>query len=600
MHAAEEIAQEIYQVYSSGRNGIVLELERRQELEPVVRILQSAYFDNRKTGRAGVDIHYGLKKERAGISFAPACYQITRICNRKLEDGEAGMEGVLPDSSLAAAVEHFMADKHIGFVILHDFQLIDARQKAKLVPALLQALGKQNVREMPLLLITVDGRAHLPEELFPYIHLIEGRKPGTVEMKEQVSSLLSQKGLLASENFQREIVSYLRGFHCFEAAYLFERAQLLYGAEAFDEDKKRILELISSEKVKLLEKDRLLEWKMVKHADIANMQAVKKYLKESGLIMGSLDDAMENGVEVPKGILIMGLPGTGKSLFAQYAASVLKLPLIRLEMGRMMGGHVGDSERNLRNAQKQAEEMAPCILWIDEIEKGFSGADGKNRDGNDYLQRMTGGFLTWLQEKKSSCYIIATANSIQGMPPEFFRQGRFDRCFYTAMPSETEVRNILNVHLQKPGRQHVKPVIKEAVDGVIQLAAAEKRFMTGADAGALVSNAFRRLYLDYAGQAQDMQMEHGEAAGAGNACAEKLNKEAYDCVHLAEVMKKEFGEMKVFSETNGEQIAAYTRLAEKSGFVNASAGEKDSEDVFRRYDDRLAHFIMQLQEHVQG
>ena len=95
-------------------------------------------------------------------------------------------------------------------------------------------------------------------------------------------------------------------------------------------------------------------------------------------------------------------------------------------------------------------------------------------------------------------------------------------------------------------------------------------------------------------------MEHGEAAGAGNACAEKLNKEAYDCVHLAEVMKKEFGEMKVFSETNGEQIAAYTRLAEKSGFVNASAGEKDSEDVFRRYDDRLAHFIMQLQEHVQG
>ncbi len=576
MHAAEEIAQEIYQVYSSGKQGIVLELEHKQELEPVIKALQKNYFEGKKSGRTGLDIHYGIKEEKAGVSYAPAFYQITKICYRRLEDEETGLEGIAPDSYLAAALERFMSDKKIGFIVLNHYHLIDMRHRGKLLPALLQILRTGNQGNGPLLLITVDQREHLPSELLPYIHFIQGRKPETAELQEQVMRLLSLKSLEIGVNFQREIVSYLQGFHSFEIEYLFNRAELLYGEEAFDEEKKRILELIGNEKVKLLEKDRLLEWKMVKSADIANMEILKKYIQESGAIMSSLDDAIQKGVEVPKGILIMGLPGTGKSLFAQYAASLLKLPLIRLEMGRMMGGHVGDSERNLRNAQKQAEEMAPCILWIDEIEKGFSGSDGKNRDGNDYLQRMTGGFLTWLQEKKSSCYIIATANSIEGMPPEFFRQGRFDRCFYTAMPTEKEVRNILKMHLLKPARAHVEPVMKEAVDSVIQLAAAERRFMTGADAGALVSNTFRRLYLDY-------------SSGQGD-----VEKDTYDRINLVSVIKKEFKGMKVFSETSAEQIGQYVRALEKSGFVNASLPESMAETAVSRYDDRLEYFIEQL------
>lgn len=578
MYAAEEIAQEIYQVYSSGKQGIVLELEHKQELEPVIKILQTKYFE----GRTGLDIHYGVREEKAGMNFAPAFYQITKICYRRVEDEEAGLERIAPDSYLAAALERFMADKKIGFIVLNHYHLIETRQKGKLLAALLQILGTGNHGSGPLLLITTDQREHLPSELMPYVHFIQGRKPGPAEIQEQTVRLLSEKGLKAGVNFQREIVSYLQGFHCYEIEYLFNRAVQMYGEEAFDEEKKRILELIGSEKVKLLEKDRLLEWQMVKSADIANMEVLKKYIQESGAIMSSLEDAMEQGVEVPKGILIMGLPGTGKSLFAQYAASLLKLPLIRLEMGRMMGGHVGDSERNLRSAQKQAEDMAPCILWIDEIEKGFSGSDGKNRDGNDYLQRMTGGFLTWLQEKKSSCYIIATANSIEGMPPEFFRQGRFDRCFYTAMPTEKEVRNILNVHLRKPGRAHVEPVIKEAVDSIIQLAAAKRRFMTGADAGALVSNAFRRLYLDY-GSGHDGRHED-------------MEKDEYDRIHLVSVMKREFEEMKVFSETSAEQIGEYARVLEKSGFVNASEDEERGEMAVRRYDDRLGYFIEQARD----
>ncbi len=581
MHAAEEIAKEIYQVYVSGRQGIVLEMEHKQELEPVIKILQEKYFNDRKTGRAGLDIHYGMKEGSRGADFAPAVYQITKICLRKTEDVEFHLDTAAPDSYLPAVLERFMLDKTIGFLVLNHYHLIESKYKTKLLLALLQILRTDSGTHAPLLIISVDKREHLPQELMPYVHLIQGRKPGTSEIQEETSRLLALKGLSVGKNFEREIVSYLQGFHCYEIEYLFQRAQLQYGEEAFDEEKKRILELIGSEKVKLLEKDRLLEWKMVKNVEIANMDILKKYLQESGTIMGSLDDAMEKGVEVPKGILIMGLPGTGKSLFAQYAASVLKLPLIRLEMGRMMGGHVGDSERNLRSAQKQAEEMAPCILWIDEIEKGFSGADEKKRDGGDYLQRMTGGFLTWLQEKKSSCYIIATANSIEGMPPEFFRQGRFDRCFYTAMPAETEVRNIIKVHLRKPGRAHTEPVIKEAADSVIQLAAAQRRFMTGADAGALVSNTFRRLYLNYSSQ------------------TECTDKEEYDRSNLVSVMKKEFEEMKVFSETNGVQIGRYAKSLENSGFINASLSEQNEEPAIRRYDDRLQYFVAQMQEKTE-
>ena len=423
-----------------------------------------------------------------------------------------------------------------------------------------------------MILITVDKLENLPNQLFPYIHIIHRKKPNINEIEKMTNKILESKNLKLDNNFKREIISYLQGFQCYEIEYLFQKAEKIYKEEAFDIKKRSILELIGNEKVKLLEKGQLLEWKMLKHVDMANMEVLTKHLNDSGIIMSRLEDAIKQGVDVPKGILIMGLPGTGKSLFAQYAAAKLKMPLIRLEMGRMMGGHVGDSERNLREAQKQAEEMAPCILWIDEIEKGFAGANNK-RDENTYLQRMTGSFLTWLQEKKSSCYIIATANSIDGLPPEFFRKGRFDECFFTSMPSVKEIREIMKVHLLKPERAHVEPVIDEAINSVINIAISKKRFMTGADASALISNTFRKLYLDY----------------YETNCTE--DKKKYDRKNLKNVMFDEFKKIKVFSETNGEDIAKYDISSKKSNFIKASLAEDYSTKQKTRYDSRLEAFI---------
>ncbi|MCM1175199.1 MAG: AAA family ATPase [Blautia sp.] len=582
MRIAEEIAEEIYRVYSSGKSGVVLEMEHKQEWEPVIRILWEKYYRGKGTAKAGLDIFYDKKEINGKIYFAPVIHQIGNMTSRRMENDELGLENVSTDSYLAVALENAAAKSGIGFLVLNHYQLIEQPYKAKLLLSLLRILRTGEREKGPLVLITVDKRGHLPGELLPYVHIIQGKKPDASEIQEMVGQIFSRRNQKPGEGLKREIVSYLQGFHTYEFEYLFREAEMLYGEKAFDEKEKRILELIGSEKVKLLEKERLLEWKMVKHVDMANMDVLAEYLQESGAVMRNLEDAVQNGVEVPKGILIMGLPGTGKSLFAQYAAAALKMPLIRLEMGKMMGGHVGDSERNLRTAQKQAEEMAPCILWIDEIEKGFAGAGGKGKDGGEYLQRMTGGFLTWLQEKKSSCYVIATANSIDGLPPEFFRQGRFDRCFYTAMPSGSEIRNILKVHLQKPGRAHVEPAAEEAVSRIIQLARTKKRFMTGADAGALVSNTFRRLYLDYGKQ------------------KEITDKKEYDRENLAGAMEKEFEKMKVFSETNGKEIAQYDRSLKKSNFINASSPKEDTDASSKRYDEYLRSFMEEKQKETES
>ncbi len=496
-----------------------------------------------------------------------------------------------PSSYLALALKKYAAKESVGMIMIENFYLLPDEIMMQAVRELLHIIKVGKDASNTLILLTAapadmavsgfGGRKlkQIPEELKPYLYTIRGRKPDNRELLQVTDNVLQQMDLQLNDNFKQEIVAYLQGFQGYEVSYLLHRVALQYGKKAFREEKK-VLDLISNEKVKLLEKGQLLEWKMVLPMELANMEELKRHLRDSGMIMRQIERAAENGVEVPKGILIMGLPGTGKSMFAQYAASDLHMPLVRLDMGKMMGGYVGDSERNLRNAQRQAEDLAPCILWIDEIEKGFAGSDGAREEGA-YLRRMTGSFLTWLQEKKSSCYIIATANKIDGMPPEFFRKGRFDACFYTAMPSEKELQGIIKVHLRKNGRVHVMPKAEEAILDVLHMAAGEERFMTGADASALVSNTFRRLYIDF--YSQDKQE-----------MPDVSKKTDYDLEHFKDVFLAEFAKMRVFSETNDEDLVKFYKDLEKANFISVSAKEKDENDkknVLTNYDRRLKQFI---------
>lgn len=153
-----------------------------------------------------------------------------------------------------------------------------------------------------------------------------------------------------------------------------------------------------------------------------------------------------------KGVLLCGVPGCGKSEAAKILYREWKLPMLRLDVDQLMGGLVGDSERNMRQALALAEAMSPCILWIDEIEKGFSGASSSQGDGGTF-KRMFGRLLTWMQENKKPCFIFATANDISHLPPEFFRSGRFDALFSVYMPTNEACKELFKEHMKRASKR---------------------------------------------------------------------------------------------------------------------------------------------------
>ena len=182
--------------------------------------------------------------------------------------------------------------------------------------------------------------------------------------------------------------------------------------------------------------------------DIGGLERLKQWLRRKAKIFKNLEEAETFGVDVPKGVLIAGMPGCGKSLNAKAAAKLFEVPLLRLDMGRIMGKYVGESEANMRRAIALAEAISPCVLWIDELEKAFAGTGGSG-GGAEVTTRLFGTFLTWLQEKDSLAFVVATANDITKLPPELLRKGRFDEIFYVALPKKAERKTIFTIHIRK-------------------------------------------------------------------------------------------------------------------------------------------------------
>ena len=207
------------------------------------------------------------------------------------------------------------------------------------------------------------------------------------------------------------------------------------------------IKIIHEEKNQIVKKTGVLEFVQtdLKAEDIGGLENLKKWLaKRNGAWQ---ERAREYGIPAPKGVLITGVPGCGKSLTAKAMSSIWKLPLLKLDMGKIFGGIVGSSEENIRKAIRTAEAVAPSILWIDEIEKGFTGTRSGGDSGTS--ARVFGTFLTWLQEKESPVFVIATSNDIESLPPELLRKGRFDEIFFVDLPTEKEREKIFQVHLKK-------------------------------------------------------------------------------------------------------------------------------------------------------
>jgi len=247
-------------------------------------------------------------------------------------------------------------------------------------------------------------------------------------------------------------------------------------------------DIIIKEKGQIIKKSSILEIIDFKEKieDIGGLEGLKEWLKSKAQIFRRLDEAKKFGVDTPKGVLLVGMPGCGKSLAAKASARLFNVPLLRLDIGRLLGKYVGESEHNMRVALKTAESISPCILWIDEIEKAFAGI---NQDGgaSDITKRLFGQFLTWLQEKENTVFVVATANDITAFPPEFLRKGRFDEVFFIDFPNEEERERIFEIHLEKRGK------LTDAID-INELVKVTEGYC-GADIEEVVKNTVENIFI---------------------------------------------------------------------------------------------------------
>ncbi|MBI2433701.1 MAG: AAA family ATPase [Candidatus Hydrogenedentes bacterium] len=211
----------------------------------------------------------------------------------------------------------------------------------------------------------------------------------------------------------------------------------------------RDVQAIMFEKVQIIRKSGLLEYYDLTSGltTLGGMDLLKDWVRKR--VRAFSQEAREYGLPPPRGILLMGVQGCGKSLAAKSIATVWSLPLLRLDMSRIFQGYIGSSEDNMRRALKVAESLAPVVLWIDEIEKAFSGVEGSSATDAGTTARVIGQYLTWMQEKSSPVFVVATANNVQHLPPELLRKGRLDEIFFIDLPRTREAAEIFSIHLKR-------------------------------------------------------------------------------------------------------------------------------------------------------
>jgi ATP-dependent 26S proteasome regulatory subunit len=223
-------------------------------------------------------------------------------------------------------------------------------------------------------------------------------------------------------------------------------------ARTLVERKRFDLDVVLEEKKQIIRKSGLLEYYApdAQIKDVGGLEVLKEWLDKRA--ESFTDRAKEFGIPSPKGILLLGVQGCGKSLVAKAVASQWNLPLLKLDVGRIFGSLVGQSEENIRSAIKVSESVAPCILWADELEKGFAGVSGGGVSDSGTTARVFSTFLTWMQEKTAPVFLMATANDVTALPPEMLRKGRFDEIFFVDLPDAQEREQIFAIHIEKRKR----------------------------------------------------------------------------------------------------------------------------------------------------
>ncbi len=246
---------------------------------------------------------------------------------------------------------------------------------------------------------------------------------------------------------------------------------------------------VFAEKQQIIRKSGLLEYYSTDEsfANVGGLAMLKDWMNKRAAAF--TQEAREFGLPAPKGILMLGVQGCGKSLCAKAVSNQWQLPLLRFDMGRMFGSLVGSSEENVRRAISVAESVAPAILWVDEIDKAFAGSQGSGATDGGTTARVFGTFLTWLSEKTAPVFVVATANDISQLPPELLRKGRLDEIFFVDLPGREERREIFNIHIAR----HRRPVEQFDLEA---LAEASKDF-SGAEIQEAINSALYDAFYEH-------------------------------------------------------------------------------------------------------
>jgi len=291
----------------------------------------------------------------------------------------------------------------------------------------------------------------LPPELEKQITVLEMPLPSRDEIAHKIQEILlvlkaSQPEVRTDLTPQEldELVSAAQGLTMDEIENVCARSIVEHKALRVD--------AILSEKKQIVRKSGVLEYYDARETmqDVGGLDLLKEWLRKRRAALSQ--EARAFGLPAPKGVLLLGVQGTGKSLSAKAIANLWNLPMLRLDVGRIFGSLVGASEANMRAAIRTAEAVAPCILWIDELEKGFAGVQGSGVSDSGTTARVFATFLTWMQDKRAPVFVVATANDVSQLPPELLRKGRFDEIFFIDLPTAAEREQIFAIHLRKRGR----------------------------------------------------------------------------------------------------------------------------------------------------
>lgn len=388
--------------------------------------------------------------------------------------------------SLADVLKFLLDSNDIdgSLLVLKDVQ--PYLEEPKVVSTLKYISEKIGAGDIETSIIIVSAVRKIPKELEPYVVILEVDYLNTEEIREIISEFIEANEVdMIREELLDEMAIAFKGLSQFEIENILA---LAYADDG--ELTRKDLALIFEQKQQMIMKSGILEMIPLKESleDIGGLDNLKKWLTKKAKVLKNIEKAQQFGVDVPKGVLIAGVPGCGKSLNAKAAAKLFEIPLLRLDMGRLMGKYVGESEANMRKAIALAEAIAPCVLWVDELEKAFAGIGGTG-GGADITTRLFGNFLTWMQEKKSAAFVVATANDITKLPPELLRKGRFDEIFYVGLPNDKERKKIFEIHISKRRKQ-------DLADINLDLLISKTKGYSGADIEGVVKESIENVYSE--------------------------------------------------------------------------------------------------------